>query len=126
MWRRCYTTNVRYNWRTIAPSQRPQKASLEYHRRQFPSPTLLTEDHPLFDKVSAYQQRFIPLLNAEQLESNAIVKERLATWPLKRLQQAGYCLTGLSAFWLQENRFGRPVASFMLGAGVLLPVHEIE
>ena len=33
------------------------------------------------------------------------------------LEEEGYCLAGISAFWLQANQFSRPVASFLLGAG---------
>jgi len=32
-------------------------------------------------------------------------------------EEEGYCLTGISAFWLQANQFGCPVVSFLLGAG---------
>jgi hypothetical protein len=40
--------------------------------------------------------------------------------------EEGYCLTGLSAFWLQANQFGRPVAAFLLGPGRALPEHRFE
>ena len=42
---------------------------------------------------------------------------------MQKLQEEGYCLTGLSAFWLSETHFGRPVASFMVGPGVALGQH---
>jgi hypothetical protein len=35
-------------------------------------------------------------------------------------------MTGLYACWLEENRFGKPVASFALGPGVILPDSKLE
>jgi hypothetical protein len=66
------------------------------------------------------------MLEAEQQEDEAVLKERLSTWSLTRLQEEGYCLTGLTAYWLEENQFGRPVASFLLGPGIALPEHRFE
>ncbi|KAJ7691122.1 P-loop containing nucleoside triphosphate hydrolase protein [Mycena rosella] len=66
------------------------------------------------------------MLEAEQQEDEAVLKERLSTWSLTRLQEEGYCLTGLSAFWMQEGQFGRPVASFLLGPGLALSEHRFE
>ena len=40
--------------------------------------------------------------------------------------EEGYCLTGLAAYWLQANQFGRPVAAFLLGPGLVLPEHRFE
>ena len=71
-------------------------------------------------------RRFLSLLAAEQAEDEAVLKERLSNWTLNRLKEEGYCLTGLSAFWLQANQFGRPVASFLLGPGLALPEHRFE
>jgi hypothetical protein len=69
---------------------------------------------------------FLGLLAAEQAEDEAILKERLSSWSLARLKEEGYCLTGLSAYWLQANQFGRPVAAFLLGPGRALPEHRFE
>lgn len=69
---------------------------------------------------------FLPLIDAEQTEDEAVLRERLANWSLKRLQEEGYCITGLSAYWLEANKFGRPVASFSLGPGIKLPEHRFE
>ncbi|KAJ7041270.1 P-loop containing nucleoside triphosphate hydrolase protein [Mycena alexandri] len=81
---------------------------------------------PYYDAIQAYTKRFMEMLEAEQQEDEAVLKERLSTWSLTRLQEEGYCLTGLSAFWLDENQFGRPVASFLLGPGLALPDHRFE
>lgn len=69
---------------------------------------------------------FLWLLAAEQAEDEAVLKERLSSWSPARLKEEGYCLTGLSAFWLQANQFGRPVAAFLLGPGQALPEHRFE
>jgi hypothetical protein len=53
------------------------------------------------------------LLAAEQAEDEAVLKEPLSNWTLNRLKEEGYCLAGLSAFWLQANQFGLPVTSFL-------------
>lgn len=68
--------------------------------------------------------RFLPLIEAEEAEEEAVFKDRLAAWSLDRLQQQGYTLTGLSAFWLEEAHYGLPVANFSLGPGVILPPHH--
>lgn len=66
------------------------------------------------------------LLALEEAEDEAALRHRLTTWSLDRLKVEGYCLTDLSAYWLQENQFGRPVASFSVGPGESLPVHKFE
>jgi hypothetical protein len=67
------------------------------------------------------------MLDAEQAQDEAVLKERLSNWTLDRLKEEGYCLTGLSAFWLEAHQFGRPVAAFILGPGILLPQqHRFE
>jgi hypothetical protein len=58
-------------------------------------------------------RRFLSLLAAEQAEDEAVLKERLSNWTLNRLKEEGYCLAGLSTFWLQANQFGLPVTSFL-------------
>ncbi|KAJ6518598.1 P-loop containing nucleoside triphosphate hydrolase protein [Mycena sanguinolenta] len=83
-------------------------------------------NEPYYDAIQTYSKRFLAMLQAEQQEAEAVLKERLSTWSLTRLQEEGYCLTDLSAFWLEENQFGRPVASFLLGAGIALPEHRFE
>jgi hypothetical protein len=66
------------------------------------------------------------LLDAEQEEEEAKLKKRLSNWSLARLKEEGYCLTGMAAFWMEKTQFGRPVASFMVGPGVVLPDHKFE
>ncbi|KAJ7073280.1 P-loop containing nucleoside triphosphate hydrolase protein [Mycena belliarum] len=83
-------------------------------------------NEPYYDAIRAYTKRFMAMLEAEQQEDEAVLKERLSTWSLNRLQEEGYCLTGLSAYWLQESQFGRPVASFLLGPGLALSEHRFE
>ncbi|TRM69680.1 P-loop containing nucleoside triphosphate hydrolase protein, partial [Schizophyllum amplum] len=70
--------------------------------------------------------RFLPMLAAEQEEEQKLVRERLATWPLAKLTGEGYCLQGMSAYWLEADLFGRPVASFTMGPGMTLPEHKFE
>ena len=71
--------------------------------------------------------RFLPLIAAEQAEDEAVLKERLSSWSLPRLQKEGYCITEMYAFWQEATKFGRPVATFSLGPGVSLPAgHRFE
>ncbi|KAJ7468512.1 P-loop containing nucleoside triphosphate hydrolase protein [Mycena latifolia] len=83
-------------------------------------------NEPYYDAIQTYSKRFLAMLEAEQQEDEAVLKERLSTWSLTRLQEEGYCLTGLSAYWLQESQFGRPVASFLMGPGLALSEHRFE
>jgi len=64
------------------------------------------------------------LLELEQAEEEKEMRSRLAKWPLKRLCEEGYCITGMSAFWLR-SKFGN-VAAFGLGPGVALPDNKFE
>lgn len=65
------------------------------------------------------------LLHLEEAEDAESYQHRLATWPIKRLQDEGYCITGLSAYWVTNaTQYGRPVASFELGPGVKLPASK--
>lgn len=68
--------------------------------------------------------RFMPLLELEQAEEEKDMRDRLAKWPLKKLCNEGYCITGMSAFWL-DSKYGH-VASFALGPGVALPDNKFE
>ena len=74
---------------------------------------------------------FLPLLEFEQQAEESILRERLSSWSLQRLQQEGYCITDLHAFWLDApgKNFGtaRFVAGFALGPGITLPSeHRFE
>ncbi|KAF9460474.1 P-loop containing nucleoside triphosphate hydrolase protein [Collybia nuda] len=121
----------RFDWRLRAPS-RTRKARItgakyaKYIRRKLPPLVNTVQGEPFYDAIRAYQDRFLGLLDAEQVEDEAILKERLSSWSLGRLRAEGYCLTGLSAYWLQANQFGRPVASFLLGPGMTLPEHRFD
>lgn len=66
------------------------------------------------------------LLDLEEAEESAALRHRLSTWGLKRLEREGYCITSLSAYWLEANQFGRPVASFSFGPGIRLSDNKLE
>jgi hypothetical protein len=70
--------------------------------------------------------RFLPLLELEQAEEEKEMRSRLAKWPLKRLCEEGYCVTGMSAFWLRSKFGNLNVAAFGLGPGVALPDNKFE
>lgn len=94
----------------------------------------LSPGEPFYDAITAYEKRcvrlcfilictyvsFLPLIASEQLETESVFKERLSSWSVSRLRAEGYCINGLSAFWLHDEQ----VASFMLGPGVKLPDHR--
>jgi hypothetical protein len=68
--------------------------------------------------------RFLPLLALEQAEEERELRSRLAKWPLKRLCNEGYRITGMSGFWL-DSKFGH-IAAFNLGPGIALPDNKFE
>ncbi|GLB44126.1 putative P-loop containing nucleoside triphosphate hydrolase protein [Lyophyllum shimeji] len=125
----------RFDWRLRASSrtQKPPAPSdsqtaprQRYTRRKQPPMRSVQQGEPFYDAIQNYEDRFLKLLAAEQADAEAVLQERLSTWTLARLKEEGYCLTELSAYWLQENQFGRPVASFALAPGVVLPDHRFE
>jgi hypothetical protein len=144
----------RFDWRLRSPpraiaKQRDAQSdvtnsfhSTSYVRRILPALTEARPGDPFFDQIQAYQSQyaffltccsvlnntcsFLPLLASEQSKDEQVLKDRLASWPLDRLKEYGYTLTGLSAFWLEANQFGRPVASFAMGPGIVLPDHQFE
>lgn len=71
-----------------------------------------------------YSARFLPLLELELAEEEKEMRERLAKWPVKKLCDEGYCITGMSAFWL-DSKSGR-IAAFNLGPGLALPDNKFE
>jgi hypothetical protein len=85
-------------------------------------PSLQSLIHPPF--LFIYYFRFLPLLALEQAEEERELRERLAKWPLKRLCNEGYCITGMSGFWL-DSKFGH-IAAFNLGPGIALPDNKFE
>ena len=66
------------------------------------------------------------MLEAEQAEEETVLRERLANWSVERLKEEGYCITGMSAYWMDAREYGRPVASFVLGPGMDLPDRRFE
>ncbi|KAF5376100.1 hypothetical protein D9615_007758 [Tricholomella constricta] len=126
--------NERFDWRLRASSRMrklPAQVSQPVKRRQYirrkqPPVNKIVQGEEFYDAVKNYEDRFIKLLAAEQADAEAVLQERLSSWTLDRLKEEGYCLTELSAYWLQENQFGRPVASFALGPGLALPDHRFE
>ncbi|RDB23511.1 Regulator of nonsense transcripts 1 [Hypsizygus marmoreus] len=123
----------RFDWRLRASSRirkpltKPNSTERKkYIRRKLPNLINVEQGERFYGAITSYGERFLELLAAEQAEDEAVLKERLSSWPLARLKDEGYCLTGLSAYWLQANQFGRPVASFLLGPGLALPEHKFE
>ncbi|KAF5326605.1 hypothetical protein D9611_000880 [Ephemerocybe angulata] len=95
-------------------------------KRRKPELVEIRAEDPFHEEVQAYRDHFKPAITAEQLEDAAVLRERLATWDLKRLKDEGYCITDLTAFWMAKNMFGKPTAAFAVGPGVKLPEHRFE
>lgn len=68
--------------------------------------------------------RFLRLILLEEAADEDILRHRLATWSVQRLEAEGYCITEMYAYWKDENQFGRPMATFVLGPGVTLPLEN--
>ncbi|PPQ98679.1 hypothetical protein CVT24_003306 [Panaeolus cyanescens] len=120
-----------FDWRKRASSRQttsssPSSSIPAYKRRIFPPQLSSEPDEQLSQAIRSYTEQFLELLSLEEAEDEAVLRERLSTWSLHRLQLEGYCLTAMSAYWLQENQFGRPVATFARGPGVTLPEHKLE
>ncbi|KAF7307726.1 hypothetical protein MKEN_01132700 [Mycena kentingensis (nom. inval.)] len=140
--RRCFFTDAdsredssdqppRFDWRNRAPSRiqhssDPKGTKRKYPRRTAPPSLTVAPEEPYYAAIQTYSQRFMEMLNAERDESEQVLKERLSAWPLARLQDEGYCITDLCAFWMEESLYGRPVATFHLGPGFALPEHRFE
>ncbi|KAI0063306.1 P-loop containing nucleoside triphosphate hydrolase protein [Artomyces pyxidatus] len=118
----------RFDWRLKATSRRtaPHHLRPVYKRRVEPQHKPLQPGDAFYDAVEAYQERFLPLMDAEQAEEDAALRERLSKWSLERLKSEGYCITGMSAFWLDATQYGLPIASFTLGPGIVLPENKFE
>ncbi|KAJ7749093.1 P-loop containing nucleoside triphosphate hydrolase protein [Mycena maculata] len=122
-------SSPRFDWRLRAASRvknSGEGTKAKYVRRKEPPRIYVGWNEPYYDAIQTYSKRYFAMLEAEQQEDEAVLKERLSTWTLTRLQEEGYCLTGLSSYWLEENQFGRPVASFLEGPGLILPEHRFE
>jgi hypothetical protein len=142
----------RFDWRCRAPSRAPSRShghrvsrdgkdAQAHVKRVVPQQLEIEPGGRFYHEVKAYEDRwvlipclrslpsflsarFLPLLEAEQAEEEKEMRERLAKWPIKKLCDRGYCITGVSAFWL-DSKFGH-VAAFGLGPGVALPDHKLE
>lgn len=146
----------RFDWRLRALSRarkpqekeqqefgsQPQRAT----KRVDPQHTTLQLGEPFHDEVAAYEERcvslllpcvrhsdcvaccdrFLPLLDAEVAEEETMLRDRLSKWSIVRLRAEGYCITDMSAYWLEERFYGNPVASFALGPGIELPENKFE
>ncbi|KAF8480701.1 P-loop containing nucleoside triphosphate hydrolase protein, partial [Gautieria morchelliformis] len=125
-----------YDWRTRASSRRrpgglidppaQHDAQLVFPRRYKYPLQPLQPGEKWYPEIQNYKERFLELLTAEQETEQALIRTRLAHWPQSKLKRDGYCLTGLSSFWLQSTQFGKPVAAFLLGPGIALPYHRFE
>ncbi|KIJ60439.1 hypothetical protein HYDPIDRAFT_98653 [Hydnomerulius pinastri MD-312] len=126
--------STRFDWRLRAPSrckgvpELPEKVEGRrvYIKRVAPPSNEVQPGEPFYDEIQAYNDRFLPLLLAEQVEDESVLRERLSTWSLPRLREEGYCLTGLSAFWVEAPQFRHAIACFTLGPGIALPDHRFE
>ncbi|KAH8084913.1 P-loop containing nucleoside triphosphate hydrolase protein [Cristinia sonorae] len=124
---------TRFNWRARATSRLAphhpllsRKTRRKWPKRTQPPQEVLSPGDPFYEEIQAYQGHFLELLKAEQDEDETVLRERLSSWSVDRLRQEGYCITGLGAYWLEANQFGRPVASFGLGPGIALPEHRFD
>ncbi|KIK55179.1 hypothetical protein GYMLUDRAFT_176062 [Collybiopsis luxurians FD-317 M1] len=124
-------SSERYNWRLQATSRsRRVKPAVKvgepssFIKRVRVLPTTLSGDEPYQASLERYKSHFLPLLEYEQKEEESVIRERLSTWSLSKLKDEGFTLTGLSAYWLEGTRFGKPMASFSLGPGLHLPEHK--
>ncbi|TFK69818.1 P-loop containing nucleoside triphosphate hydrolase protein, partial [Pluteus cervinus] len=116
----------RFDWRKRAISRLPPEKKPPRHTKRVRPRVELTYDGRYYDASQSYSDRFLPLIAAEQAKQDEELQRRLSTWTLAKLQKEGYCLTRMSAFWLKVNKYGRPVAAFSLGPGVILPAHQLE
>ncbi|KAJ8521488.1 hypothetical protein ONZ45_g1808 [Pleurotus djamor] len=127
-------TRSRFDWRQRPPSRvgSTDAASLDtgerkkYPKRFEPPKVSVEMGEPFYEAIQNYEAHFSELLNLEEAEDETVLKQRLSTWSLDRLKEEGYCLSGMTAYWLKANQFGRPVASFSLGPGILLPDNRFE
>ncbi|KAK0236890.1 P-loop containing nucleoside triphosphate hydrolase protein [Armillaria nabsnona] len=118
----------RFDWRLRAISREKAKPDKKrkHKRRIAPQQTVLQEHEPYYHTVHRYSEHFNGLLDAEIAAEEAVLHQRLSTWSTERLSEEGYCLTDMTAFWLEEKHFGRRTATFTRGPGVQLPENRFE
>uniref|UniRef100_A0A8H8CFX0 P-loop containing nucleoside triphosphate hydrolase protein n=1 Tax=Psilocybe cubensis TaxID=181762 RepID=A0A8H8CFX0_PSICU len=121
-----YKPEVLFDWRKRAPSRLAAEKNKVYKRRKRATLGDLRPGDPYYDETQEYSTKFLKLLSLEEAEDEAELRHRLSTWSLERLQKEGYCITGLKAYWLSQNQFGRPVACFNFGPGLELPENKFE
>ncbi|KAF5314486.1 hypothetical protein D9619_011769 [Psilocybe cf. subviscida] len=120
----------RFDWRERAKSRRKSDTSaldrVPLTKRVRPAaPSATPIDASTSLAFHRYSAKFMKLLKLEEAEDAASYQHRLATWPIKRLQDEGYCITGLSAYWVTDaTQYGRPIANFELGPGIKLPTSK--
>ncbi|KAI0799882.1 P-loop containing nucleoside triphosphate hydrolase protein [Irpex lacteus] len=122
-------STARIDWRARAQRTAVKDLKVERRRKDFVRRTkgdvsAIRKGEEWFDEIQAYEAHFKPLLEAERKEDEAVLRERLASWSLQRLQDEGYCITDMVATWQPERRFGRHLAKFNLGKDVALPSHH--
>ncbi|KAK0431659.1 P-loop containing nucleoside triphosphate hydrolase protein [Armillaria borealis] len=118
----------RFDWRLRAISREKAKPDKKrkHKRRIAPQQTVLQEHEPYYHTVHRYSEHFNGLLDAEIAAEEAVLHQRLSTWSTERLSEEGYCLTDMTAFWLEEKHLGRRTATFTRGPGVQLPENRFE
>ncbi|THU97878.1 P-loop containing nucleoside triphosphate hydrolase protein [Dendrothele bispora CBS 962.96] len=121
----------RFDWRQRTISRVVQNDDKQHKqqskkriRRVRPQQATLGPEDLYYEALERYKERFLPLIEEEQQQEEMVLRERLGTWPLARLREEGYTLTGLSAYWLEQTQYGKPVACFQLGPGLSLPEHR--
>ncbi|KAJ7594407.1 P-loop containing nucleoside triphosphate hydrolase protein [Mycena floridula] len=123
---------ARFDWRlrpgscSKLPKDPADHTTYSYTHRPRATQINLQPGEPFCQAVHTYQDHFLPLLEEEQKEAEAVLNERLSTWSLDRLHEAGYCLSDLSAYWLEGKAFEHPMASFLLGPGLAIPENRLE
>ncbi|KAF8966896.1 P-loop containing nucleoside triphosphate hydrolase protein [Flammula alnicola] len=121
----------RFNWRGRAASRMKTELKTDgvlprFKKRIRPLATGHPGADPVAPAIQRYTEKFLKLLALEEAEDEAALKHRLSTWSVDQLMREGYCITGMSAYWLEANQFGRPVASFVMGPGIKLPENKFE
>ncbi|KAL6763891.1 P-loop containing nucleoside triphosphate hydrolase protein [Haematococcus lacustris] len=104
--------------RSQAPGQPPAKPALD-----FSPPACAALLPPVVRSgVDAYIARMGPLLEAELAEEQRVVRERLAAWPLARLNAEGLVLLGLTA--RRDGDYFGKVVLCLFTPGSDLPYHR--
>jgi len=138
----------RFNWRRRASSRvkkvMPKNGERLKKPRRLPPPVSeVDRTRPFFGAFERYSAkyisslcqinsnaetatRYLKLVALEEAEDEKELRVRLSTWSIKRLEDEGYCITGVSAYWKHANQHGKQVASFALGPGIQLPQNKLE